>query len=266
MKISICSDLHLEFGDLEIQNTDNADVLILGGDILVAADFERTDSPRADRYRRFLQSCNDQFPVVFYFAGNHEGYHFDFQKVEQTICDEIKDMPNIYWQDKSWVTIPDTDSKPDVTFVAGTLWTNFRGGSKKSMDQAAWNMNDYHGVKNGPGKNFTPQDALNEFNETLEVIQFVADNFKKVVVSTHHAPTMKSLRPDEHPDDIIHEWYNSDLVEFIEAHPSIVLWSHGHTHENYDYMVGSTRVLANPRGYHNHQAIADSFQLKTITI
>ena len=41
MKIAIASDLHLEFGDLNIQNTDNADVLILSGDILVAADIGR---------------------------------------------------------------------------------------------------------------------------------------------------------------------------------------------------------------------------------
>ena len=31
MKIYVTSDLHLEFGDCEIKNEDNADVLILGG-------------------------------------------------------------------------------------------------------------------------------------------------------------------------------------------------------------------------------------------
>jgi 3',5'-cyclic AMP phosphodiesterase CpdA len=43
MKIAVCSDLHLEFGDINLQNTDNADVLILGGDICVAADIGRPD-------------------------------------------------------------------------------------------------------------------------------------------------------------------------------------------------------------------------------
>ena len=38
MKIAICSDLHLEFGDLDLYNEENADVLILGGDIFVAED------------------------------------------------------------------------------------------------------------------------------------------------------------------------------------------------------------------------------------
>ena len=27
------------------------------------------------------------------------------------------------------------------------------------------------------------------------------------------------------------------------------LWVHGHTHDSFDYHVGRTRVLANPRGY-----------------
>jgi len=44
MKIAICSDLHLEFGDINLQNTDNADVLILGGDICVASDIGKPDS------------------------------------------------------------------------------------------------------------------------------------------------------------------------------------------------------------------------------
>jgi len=31
MKIALCSDLHLEFQDINIQNTENANVLILSG-------------------------------------------------------------------------------------------------------------------------------------------------------------------------------------------------------------------------------------------
>jgi Icc-related predicted phosphoesterase len=36
MKIALGSDLHLEFGAIELHNTEAADVLILSGDILVA--------------------------------------------------------------------------------------------------------------------------------------------------------------------------------------------------------------------------------------
>jgi Icc-related predicted phosphoesterase len=27
------------------------------------------------------------------------------------------------------------------------------------------------------------------------------------------------------------------------------LWIHGHTHTSFDYMIGDTRVVANPHGY-----------------
>ena len=38
MKIAVCSDIHLEFGTISLENTEGADVLILGGDICVAKD------------------------------------------------------------------------------------------------------------------------------------------------------------------------------------------------------------------------------------
>ena len=40
MKIAVCSDLHLEFGDLYLNNDEGADVLVLSGDIFVASDLK----------------------------------------------------------------------------------------------------------------------------------------------------------------------------------------------------------------------------------
>lgn len=33
------------------------------------------------------------------------------------------------------------------------------------------------------------------------------------------------------------------------AETGAALWIHGHMHRRSDYLVGSTRVIANPRGY-----------------
>ena len=38
MKVALASDIHLEFQDIILKNTENAEVLILSGDILVAED------------------------------------------------------------------------------------------------------------------------------------------------------------------------------------------------------------------------------------
>ena len=89
MKIAVCSDLHLEFQDINIQNTENADVLILSGDIMIAEDLHQhkelpptVTSPYASyqdlgrrqavalRFRDFLKRCSFQFPHVVYVAGN----------------------------------------------------------------------------------------------------------------------------------------------------------------------------------------------------
>jgi predicted phosphodiesterase len=43
MKVAVCSDLHLEFGDLFFTNDQNIDVLVLSGDIMVTADLGRPD-------------------------------------------------------------------------------------------------------------------------------------------------------------------------------------------------------------------------------
>jgi hypothetical protein len=43
--------------------------------------------------------------------------------------------------------------------------------------------------------------------------------------------------------------YHSDLSNFILDRPQIKLWTHGHTHHAFDYMLGSCRIVCNPRGY-----------------
>jgi hypothetical protein len=60
--------------------------------------------------------------------------------------------------------------------------------------------------------------------------------------------------------------YHSDLSEFILDHPEIVLWTHGHTHELFDYTIGDTRIVCNPRGYIGYEEIADKFELKVVEV
>ena len=40
MKISVCSDLHLEFGPITIDNPGDVDVLVLSGDICTAKELD----------------------------------------------------------------------------------------------------------------------------------------------------------------------------------------------------------------------------------
>jgi hypothetical protein len=60
-----------------------------------------------------------------------------------------------------------------------------------------------------------------------------------------------SCHPQYAHDYIMNGGYHSDLSDFILDHPQIKLWTHGHTHHPFDYVIGSTRVVCNPRGYEN---------------
>jgi hypothetical protein len=48
------------------------------------------------------------------------------------------------------------------------------------------------------------------------------------------------------------------LSEFILDHPQIRLWTHGHTHHAFDYQIGDTRIVCNPRGYETASYSEDS--------
>jgi hypothetical protein len=49
-------------------------------------------------------------------------------------------------------------------------------------------------------------------------------------------------------------------------HPQIKLWTHGHTHHKFDYMIGETRIVCNPRGYEGYEDSAIDFKLQYLDI
>ena len=60
--------------------------------------------------------------------------------------------------------------------------------------------------------------------------------------------------------------YSSSLDDFIQDRPQIKLWTHGHTHEDFDYMIAGCRILCNPRGYVNYEERADTWKLVTVEV
>ena len=293
MKIAIASDLHLEFGDLNIVNTDGADVLLLSGDILVAADIGRPDphnfmeGARSNRYADFFKRCSFQFPHVIYILGNHEHYHGDFSttasKIQAMLDANL--LSNVYLLDRGVKVID------DVTFIGGTLWTDMNNGDQLTLYHMKSMMNDFRCVENSSkvvhfksfevteeGRQiptfrtrtakFSPEDAFEEHAKMKGYIQQIVEGKldQKFVVVGHHSPSQKSTHPMYADDTIMNGGYSSNMDEFIQDHPQIKLWTHGHTHHNFDYMIGETRIVCNPRGYINHEAQADTWQLQTVEV
>ena len=264
MKIQLASDLHLEFGDIEIKNN-GADVLILSGDICVANDLIGDwKSDKRDRFEGFFERVSKEFKNVVYVFGNHEHYHGDFATSTETIREAFKHLSNVHILDIDSVDID------GVLFVGGTLWTNFKNRDPVVMWDAQRMMNDYRTVRNGPpnvvngyATMFLPEDAIMYHERMLRVIDDICNlDQRPIVVVGHHAPSFQSIS-GRYGGDKLNGAYASDLVDFIEQHPQIKLWTHGHIHNNSDYMIGSTRVLCNPRGYHRYEE-NDGFRPETV--
>jgi len=293
MKIAFCSDIHLEFGPITLENTEGADVLVLAGDILVAKDFGPRILNPGDpseqvifldnhaRYHAFLKNVSEQFPHVIYIMGNHEHYNGDFATTMDTLRNEVGFYPNIRLLDKQPAVIG------DVTFFGGTMWTNMKNCDPIVLHDVARSMNDYQCVRNsskpdvirrGPNKTgemvqytspakFTTMDAVDDHVAFLNALGETLDSGAyKIVVVSHHAPTMRSINP-KYADVInMNYGYASDLSEFILDNPQIRKWIHGHMHHRQEYCVGETVVSANPRGYIGYEAIADSFTLQYMEV
>jgi len=269
MKIAVCSDLHLEFADINLQNYDNADVLILSGDICVAKELPFSDSKRGNIFRDFFKRCSNEFPHVIYIMGNHEHYNGNFQTSAGIFRKELLQYDNVYFLDKEVKVID------DITFIGGTLWTDMNKEDPITLWDISNMMNDFRivtnsarkvGISDRPAK-FLPEDAVVDHKEMLEFISnsIPADNSKVVVVG-HHAPSKQSTKPQYKDDYHMNGGYSSDLTQFILERPQIKLWTHGHTHDVFDYMVGSTRVFCNPRGYEGYEDSADEFKLLTVEV
>jgi len=277
MKIALVSDVHLEFGDLDFENDSGADVLILGGDICIANDMAQRDpyntmgeQYRSNRFHDFFQRCCARFPHVIFIVGNHEHYHGDFAKTVPHFRDVLGYLPNLHILDKeTWVL-------DDITFIGGTLWTNMNRRDNRTLHDISRMMNDFRCVDNSaktedhrgwPGR-FTTTDAADDHDAMVAFIdQTIAANpAGRYVVVGHHSPSRRSTHPRYKDQFVMNGGYSSELDDFILDHPQIRLWTHGHTHEDFDYQIGSCRILCNPRGYINYEERADSWRLKTVEV
>lgn len=300
MKIAVCSDLHLEFAPLTIENPGDVEVLILSGDILVERDLEIYDrrqielgfmGKRSLQWQTFFEQVCAAFPHVLYVAGNHEHYHGDFATTLSGLKTKLAAHKNLHVLDKEVFRLRGADEQ-DYLFIGSTLWTDMNKGDPLTLHAISTMMNDFRIVENSNRQvsyktfevteegrqiptfrtrtaKFCPEDAMEEHKKCLDYIKFmVAESapWETIIVVGHHTPSYQSCHPRYASDDLMNGGYHSDLSEFILDHPQIKLWTHGHTHELYDYMIGGTRIVCNPRGYDGYEPIAETFKLKVVEL
>jgi Icc-related predicted phosphoesterase len=274
VKIGLISDAHLEFGDLSFDNDQNADVLILAGDILVAKDlkdFARDDAviplqqwsnryQRVLAYRKFLEECSSKFKHVLWVAGNHEFYHGKWFETLDILKHEAEYFPNITFMENSTVDID------GYKFIGASMWTDANKQDPLTKIHVEAVLNDYRIIKNEKEgyRRLSISDSLQRHLASMRYFSEQWDKFKhdKVIMVTHHAPTFQSISPDYVGETLTNGGYASDLSNEILNNPQIKLWVHGHVHAKNDYIVGNCRVVSNPRGYIGHEVIAEQWQLQ----
>ena len=234
MKLHILSDLHIEFGNFEICET-NADIVVLAGDIHVGT----------KGIEWATQAIKGK--EVIYIIGNHEYYRRALPKLTDKIKDFAKDT-NIHVLENDAITIG------NVKFLGCTLWSDFQllNNLDISVVTAAEKMNDYRLIRVSPKyRRLKPSDTgiihRNSRKWLENQIKVNGDSRIKTVVITHHAPSIHSI-PDRYRNDYLAAAFASNMEDLI-SDLEIDLWVHGHIHDPSDYRIKNTRVVCNPRGY-----------------
>lgn len=228
MNLWIVSDLHADHGEPMPSPPVGADVAVIAGDA-------QNDAWLVDLAMRMF---------VVFVCGNHEFYGHEYP----TRLAAVKALPGVTVLDNSAAYI-DAGGTP-VRFIGATLWTDY-DNNPVAADLARRSMNDHRLItwRKDPWQRFLPRHASDMHASSR---RYIADALAtpyagKTVVVTHHAPHENSVHP-RFAGQLLNHAYYSDLEPVIEAGKPD-LWVHGHVHNVFDYRVGATRVLANPRGY-----------------
>jgi len=247
-KLRIMSDIHIEFGDLDVPVLEGEDeqILVLAGDVAPITQHIMIE---------FMDEMCFRFKHVVMIAGNHEYYSKGSVVNSNVEFEQIKsDHENFHFLQNEMIVLD------DIIFMGAVLWTDFNDGDPIAMNNARYGMNDFvHILYNE--KPFSPANWIAENKISRDYLwdrleEFKDDPRKKVVI-THHLPSFKSISP---------QFYNTRGAELNSAYASdnmeewlamADLWVHGHTHVSLDYELRDCRVLCNPRGYVRYEENPD---------
>lgn len=257
MKFRLMSDLHLEFGGMDVPPLpeDASTTLVLAGDIGLA--------DRTHTYSKFIKRMANQFKDVIWINGNHEFYHSSFIRGPEKIRAHLDDLlvPNVHYGDRFTVIID------GVAFICATLWTDMDEGNPSSayFISGPQGLNDFRLIRSGSKmepykRRLSINDCVFDFKQSKrfifeEIEKHMADGLKTVVV-THHGCSHLSIA-DQFKGDRFNGAYVTELGNDIVDVGGPNVWVHGHTHVSFDYMIGDTRIVVNPRGYVGHELNED---------
>ena len=239
MFIRVVSDIHTEFFAGDVASLMEWAVPYIAGEekmvLVLAGDITTVDN--MIQYTAWIKDLAQRHFAVVYVLGNHESYHgtrnqavFYWKYIGETI-------KNLY------VLECDTVYIDNVRFVGGSLYTPLDGPLDHLHTREMSDM--------GLVKDFNVGIWRKIHNQTVAYFKAElgdVETYGKTVVVTHHAPSYMSVN-EKYRNSPLNCCYASNLDNLV-GYSEAVLWCHGHMHDSCDYMLGDTRIICNPHGYH----------------
>ena len=238
-RVQVFSDLHADVAPgVEPVLAANVDAVVVAGD---------TCRDPVVGFRILRSIVPSPVPLIV-VAGNHEHYRAYYGATLDAARRAAPEHGVLFLEDGAVVV-------GGVRFLGATLWSDYRlaGDHKKASAMAAARdgLNDHRviGWSKEPYRIFRPQDAAHVHRASRSFLtRALATHFAgPTVVVTHHAPHPRSIHP-RYEGDPLNAAFTSDLAQTIMVGKP-TLWIHGHVHSSFDYRVGGTRIVCNPRGY-----------------
>ena len=242
MRIQYFSDIHLEFGGLDLVRTDS-DLIVAAGDIGVG-----------DMGLNWLRQAGK--PVV-YVAGNHEFYGQEYFAMILALRKGAEGSNVRFLERESFII-------GEYRFLGCTLWTELGGEENDRLVELLHTVNDFRKIRyQNEVLTFRDYATMHRLSRhwLLNELERPFDGY--TVVVTHHAPTPWSWH--ESPGSIKRFAYCNDLKEIFHNY-EITAWFHGHTHLVSDYRCSGALILCNPRGYYPNQLVGGFDLGKTVDI
>jgi hypothetical protein len=237
-------------------------VLVLAGDII--AQIPVWVNSVLDIYTPWLVDLCQRHMHVIYVMGNHEPYGSTMGTVTRYLQKHIGSQHSVMESRCKNFTILDNETivVEDVTFIGGTKWTPIK---PTNVGFALSAMSDYTEIgSDSPLLSFTPLLVSSLYDEFSKFLEYeLRHTAGKVVVVTHHAPSLESIDSEYLEKDYNDLYASKEDHLMLEYNPDV--WIHGHLHTSCDYHVMDyeggmyTRVVCNPRGYTGHH-LNDNYQ------
>jgi len=223
VKFGIFSDLHMEF-DRGWKGVEYNPEILPDVFYLSAGDLSPSKYFRNNFYLQFDDN-------IFYVDGNHDFYGSTFDRTLSDDALKTRVLSN------------------GMTIAGATLWTDLSNYQDWFVYTRC--LADYGNIDNMTMENYNQAHKKH--------LDFLLASNADIIV-THHTPSRFSIHP-KYANEKSNPGFTTDLTDVIlNMKKPPKLWVHGHTHESFDYMIGTTRVVCHPRGYPNERSHYENYR------